>query len=126
MTALDWLNLRAANGLQIPFIGGYWQVEVDPADQEKTALYRPIHGYSEKGLKLQPQKCQLLKREVKYLGHMIGPKGVAMDLDKMAAVRKWPQPETVRQVRAFLVFAGYYRRFIPTFASIAAPLHQIY
>ncbi|KAJ8385207.1 hypothetical protein AAFF_G00191790 [Aldrovandia affinis] len=45
-------------------------------------------------LKLQPQQCRLLKWEVKYLRHVIGPKGVAMDSDKTAAVRERPQPES--------------------------------
>ncbi|XP_062402234.1 uncharacterized protein LOC134092766 [Sardina pilchardus] len=49
------------------------------------------------GLKLRPEKCQLFQREVKFLGHRIGGKGVSPDPDKVAAVQDWQPPGTVRQ-----------------------------
>ncbi|KAJ8356293.1 hypothetical protein SKAU_G00190870 [Synaphobranchus kaupii] len=83
----------------------------------------PAAGHDD-SLKLQPQKWQFLKKEM-YLGHIIGPRGVAMDPEKTAAVRDWPQPEPVHQVWAFLGFAGYYRPFILAFAHITAPIKQL-
>lgn len=77
------------------------------------------------GLKLQPQKCKFLQKEVTYLGHVVSEAGVATDPEKIAAVRDWPQPETTTQVRSFLGFAGYYRRFIPAFSKVASPLHGL-
>lgn len=77
------------------------------------------------GLKLQPKKCSLFQREVTYLGHVISEEGVATDPAKTAAVKEWPVPQTVRQVRSFLGFAGYYRRFIPAFSKIAMPLNAL-
>ncbi|KAJ8359229.1 hypothetical protein SKAU_G00157540 [Synaphobranchus kaupii] len=79
----------------------------------------------EHGLKLQLQKWLFLKKEIKCLGHVIGPRGVATDPEKTTAVREWPQPETVRQVRTFLGFEGYYQHFIPTFAHIEEPIQQL-
>lgn len=77
------------------------------------------------GLKLQPKKCHLFQREVTYLGHVISEQGVATDPAKTAAVREWPAPQTVKQVKSFLGFAGYYRRFIPAFSKIATPLNAL-
>ena len=77
------------------------------------------------GLKVKPSKCYLLKTEVKYLGHIVSSEGVKPDPEKIAAVRNWPTPTTVKEVRSFLSFAGYYRRFIPHFAQIAGPILEL-
>ena len=179
-------GLKAARWYStLDLASGYWQVEMDPADREKTAFTTPFGLYEfermpfglcnapatfqrlmqrclgnlvndslliylddvvvfsldydshvrhleevfqrlhQHGLKLQPKKCHLFQREVTYLGHVISEKGVATDPAKTAAVRDWPIPETVKQVKSFLGFAGYYRRFISAFSKIAAPLNAL-
>ncbi|XP_063054507.1 uncharacterized protein LOC134448779 [Engraulis encrasicolus] len=77
------------------------------------------------GLKLRPEKCQLLRQEVKFLGHRVSHQGVSPDPDKVSAVQEWQTPRTVRQVRSFLGFVGYYRRFIKDFSKIAKPLNAL-
>ncbi|XP_042563837.1 uncharacterized protein LOC122132932 isoform X2 [Clupea harengus] len=77
------------------------------------------------GLKLQPTKCHLFQRSVQYLGHVVSQGGVATDPQKTEAVQDWPVPTTVREVRSFLGFVGYYRRFVPSFARKAGPLHAL-
>lgn len=80
---------------------------------------------SQHGLKLKPEKCKLFQRKVTYLGHVIREKGVATDPVKTAAVRDWPVPQTVKQVKSFLGFAVYYTCFIPGFSKIAKPLNAL-
>ena len=77
------------------------------------------------GLKLRLDKCKLLQTEVKFLGHVVDGRGVRPDPDKIAAVQDWRTPTTVREVRAFLGLAGYYRRFVPSFAAVARPLNNL-
>ena len=48
-----------------------------------------------------------------------------MDPSKVEAVRTWPIPNTLREVRGFLGFANFYRRFIKDFSKIARPLHEL-
>ncbi|KAL2077722.1 hypothetical protein ACEWY4_027226 [Coilia grayii] len=90
--------------------------------QHLEQVFQAVEKY---GLKLRPEKCQLLRREVKFLGHCVSYKGVSPDPEKVSAVREWEPPKTVRQVRSFLGFVGYYRRFIKDFSKIAKPLNAL-
>ena len=73
------------------------------------------------GLKLKPSKCEFFKKRIKYLGHIFSKEGPK----KVEAVLNWPVPKTVYDVRAFLGFVGYYRRFIKGFSKVALPLRKL-
>ena len=67
-------------------------------------------------------KCEFWLRSVAFLGHIISSDGVEVDPRKMEAVRGWPRPLTPTDIRSFLGLAGYYRRSVDVFVSIASPL----
>src|SRR4029434_6845180 len=77
------------------------------------------------GLKLHPKKCNLLRRQTGFLGHVVGAAGVATDPAKVDTVKSWPAPRDVAEPRSFLGLASYYRRFIQDFAKVASPMHQL-
>jgi len=164
---------------------GYWQVDIDDADREKTAfsvgnglwqftvmpfglcnapatferlMERVLSGLhwktclvylddiivigktfekhlanleqvfqriSAAGLKLNPKKCSFLQSEVKYLGHKVSENGIQTDEEKIAAVKTWPRPKDLSELRSFLGLCTYYRRFVPGFATVAGPLHEL-
>ena len=62
---------------------------------------------------------------MKYLGHVLSNEGVSTDPDKIESVTEWPQPTTVTEVRSFLGFVSYYRRFIQNFSKVAKPLNKL-
>lgn len=76
-------------------------------------------------LKLQPDKCEFLRKEVTYLGHIIGSDGVRPDPAKVSAVRNFPIPQNTTNIKQFLGLAGYYRRFIANFSHITRPLTNL-
>ena len=71
------------------------------------------------------RKCELGMRECFYLGHVVGCGQVRPEQAKVSAISSFLQPQTIKDVRSFLGLAGYYRRFIPDFASAAAPLSDL-
>ena len=76
-------------------------------------------------LRLQPDKCEFLRHEVSYLGHIISADGVKPDPKKIEVVSKFPLPKKAKNIKQFLGLAKYYRRFIPNFSKIAKPLTQL-
>jgi hypothetical protein len=67
-------------------------------------------------------KCAFGEVSVAYLGHVISVEGVAMDPAKVRAIVDWPAPRSARVVRGFLGLAGYYRKFVHNYDTVAAPL----
>jgi len=76
-------------------------------------------------LRLNPEKCHFCRHELKYLGHIVGHRGIRTDREKVRAMAQWPRPSNVRQIRQFVGLASWYRRFIPEFSATAAPLTRL-
>ena len=60
-----------------------------------------------------------------YLGYVVSSNGVSTDPDKISVVKNWPVPKTVKELRSFLGFASYYRRFVKDFSKVADLLHDL-
>lgn len=84
--------------------------------------FQKCHEY---GISLNAAKSQFLVPYGKLLGHIVSVQGMATDPYKVAAIANLPIPNTVSEVKGFLGHAGYYRRYIYKYATIALPLTQL-
>ena len=80
---------------------------------------------AEYGLQLKSTKCNLFRSSVPFLGHIVGRAGLECDPSKVSAVANWIPPSTIKGVREFLGFTGYYRRFVPDYSTVAQPLVRL-
>lgn len=74
---------------------------------------------------IKRSKCSFALTELEYLGHVIGPNGVATDKSKVRAVQQWPAPTNVKSLRGFLGLTGYYRKYVKHYGILAQPLTQL-
>ena len=88
-------------------------------------LRKVVNRLKSVNLKLKPVKCQFVRGEVEYLGHVITPLGLKPNARLTEAVQNFPRPRDCHGVRRFLGMASYYRRFVAGFAKIAQPLHRL-
>ena len=94
-------------------------------EEHKRHLRMVLQTLREHQLYAKLSKCEFWLREVVFLGHIISSEGILVDPKKIEAVIKWERPSTVTEIRSFLGLAGYYRRFIERFSTIATLLTRL-
>ncbi|GJP63579.1 hypothetical protein CLOP_g20649, partial [Closterium sp. NIES-67] len=67
-------------------------------------------------------KCDFLKQELEFLGHVVSTEGVKIDPKKIKTIQEWKPPTNLKELQSFLGFVNYVRRFIPNMAGLSAPL----
>ena len=94
-------------------------------DQHCQRLQAVLTRFREQNLRVKATKCSFGADRVLYLGHMISSEEIHTDPSKIKAVQNLQSPRNLDQLRTFLGLAGYYRKFIPDFATIATPLTEL-
>ncbi|CAF4671374.1 unnamed protein product, partial [Rotaria socialis] len=80
---------------------------------------------SKHNFQLNPTKCSIFQHRIDYLSHTISEHGVKPTNEKIQAIIKLREPTTLAAANKFLGALSWYRKFIPNFATIAAPIHAI-
>lgn len=97
-----------------------------PSLEEHIARITEVFDrFRNSNVKLNPQKCKFLQKEVTYLGHKCSTEGVRPDERLIEAIQKFPTPNTIRKLQSFIGLVNYYRQFIPNFARKAGPLYSL-
>jgi hypothetical protein len=113
--------LRGLEKFAVPYIDDV-AVYSEDWDEHLKHLEAVMNRIKVANLTIKPGKCRLAQHFVKYLGHTVGQGKLSPAGTKIQAVRKYPTPKSKTEIRSFLGLAGYYRRYVPDFSRIAAPL----
>ena len=89
------------------------------------ALRKTFDFFRTYNLKVNIAKTKFAFEKVKVLGHLVSARGLQPDPVKLAAIQKLPSPTTVKELQSVLGLTGYYRKFIPGYATLVAPLTDL-
>ena len=76
-------------------------------------------------LYIKPEKCEIKKEKIEYLGVVVSEGQIKMDPIKTEALTSWLTPRKLKELQSFLGFCNFYRRFINDYSKIAKPLNQL-
>ncbi|MBW0556242.1 hypothetical protein O181_095957 [Austropuccinia psidii MF-1] len=94
-------------------------------EEHMYRLSRVLTKIQSVNMKISLKKCHFEFKELKALGHVVSGLSLGIDKNKVAAVLLKPMPQNKKEIQSFLGFAGYYRKHIKDFASIARPLYKL-
>ena len=97
----------------------------DNEEEHTKHVHRVLERLQQHHLFANLKKCVFNTQEVSFLGYIISPKGIHMEPSRVAAIRDWPVPQSVKDIQVFLGFAGFYRRFVKGYSRITAPLTDL-
>lgn len=90
-----------------------------------NSIRKVLTRFREFNLKASPKKCVFAKREITFLGHKINKENYSPGDSNTTAVQNFPIPKNAKEVKRFVGMVGFFRKFIPNFATIAEPLTRL-
>ena len=94
----------------------------DSIETHSNKLIEILKRLENHNLKLQPDKCEFMRHEVAYLGHIVSKDGVKPNPEKIDCIKNYPRPLNTKDIKSFLGLVGYYRKFIPAFSNSSQKL----
>jgi hypothetical protein len=97
----------------------------DTEKEHEAHVKEVLQRLREAKLFVKLSKCEWHTQRTEYLGYIVSPEGVSVDTNRVKTIQDWPKPRTVRDIRVFIGFMNYYRRFIHGFSKLALPLTKL-
>ncbi|EIE78251.1 hypothetical protein RO3G_02955 [Rhizopus delemar RA 99-880] len=94
-------------------------------EEHKLHLKAVINKLTKVNLKLNPDKCKFFQNKINLLGFRISPKGVSLDVRKVANVQDFPVPKTGKDIMRYCGLINYFRPLIPKASTLLAPLDAL-
>ena len=101
------------------------ETEQQHEQRHKQLIHQVLEKLEMHDLYLKPEKCEFLKREIEYLGVIVGNGVLKMNPKKLESIKNWATPSNPTEIRKFLGFTGYYRYFVPNYSQIAQLLLRL-
>lgn len=93
--------------------------------EHEEQIEKVLKALSENKLTASAEKCEFFKTEVVFFGFVISTTGISMDPRKLLTLSEWPYPKNIADLRKFLGFSNFYRRFIPRFSHVVSKLTDL-
>ncbi|KAF9762429.1 Retrovirus-related Pol polyprotein from transposon [Nosema granulosis] len=94
-------------------------------EEHKEHIMNVLNKLKEAGISLNRKKCKFAQTEIKILGTVVSKDKIRPDPDKVKAIREFPMPLTIRELRSFLGIANYCREYIVDYAKMLKPLFDL-
>ena len=123
---------RLMNTVLEPYLNSFVKVYLDDTVIHSSSvrnhaqdLRKVLQTLRENQLFCNLKKCEFDKAEINFCGFKVSKAGIRPQMEKVKLINTWPKPTCQKDIRAFLGFCGFYRKFIPSFAKTAAPLTEL-
>lgn len=123
-TVINKIIQQLDRGVAVPYLDDIIIPIID-VSQGITLLRQFLTVLRTTGLTLRLSKCKFLAEEVTFLGHRINQHGISPGDIKTEAIRLFPQPKNLHELRQFLGLTGFFRKFVKNYADITHPLRPL-
>jgi hypothetical protein len=123
---------RTMNAIFKPYLDSFVMIYMDDVmvfsknpDEHLMHLKLVLQTLKEHQFYIRLSKCTFGKRELEFLGHLLSGTGIKPSPSKVKVIAEWQRPKDLKELRIFLGFTNYYRKFVPNFSRIAQPLNDL-